>query len=87
MGKKFAFGFVWLMVIYLVSCMLLGAFAGAVAGVENPQNASEAGRLAGARIVEEWRPYLVAGALLLSALGTATGVLPGTRNAKAKDAV
>ena len=82
MGRKIGFGLIWFVVLYMGSCMLLGAIAGGFAGVDNPQDAYAAGQIAGARIVAEWRGYLFLGALAVSVLGAIKGFLPGTRRRK-----
>lgn len=79
MVRKIGFGFLWFIVIYMGSAMLIGAVAGAMAGVNSPENANEAGRLAGAAVVESIRIYLFLGAAILAFIGSAKGFLPGTR--------
>jgi hypothetical protein len=77
--RKILMGIVWFVVIYFGTCFLLGAAAGAVAGANDPQNASEAGRLAGAKIVSTYILYILSGSLLAAVVGAATGFLPGTK--------
>lgn len=86
MGRKIGFGFLWFVVIYMGSCILLGAIAGGFAGVDNPQDAYAAGQIAGARIVAQWRSYLFFGAVAVSVVGAITGLLPGTKARKESSA-
>ena len=71
---RFLMGVVWFVVIYFVVCVILGGIAGGMAGANDPAHASEAGRIAGQRIV--------AGSIVLAAVGTFLGILPGTRPGK-----
>ncbi|HEV2968960.1 MAG TPA: hypothetical protein VGY55_03155 [Pirellulales bacterium] len=80
--KKVLFAFLWFVVLYFVACFLIGAVAGGIAGSHHPESvaaAQQAGMIAGARAVSEYRLLIVAGAMLLSAMGSVAGVLPGTR--------
>lgn len=79
MIKKWLVGFVWMVVIYFVSAMIVVAVAGAMARNGDPQHAAQAGRLAGEAAVLQYRVYLFLGALILAILGTARGWLPGTK--------
>jgi ABC-type transport system involved in multi-copper enzyme maturation permease subunit len=79
MLKKIVFGLLWFIAFYLAACMAVGMIAGAVAGVGNPQNAGEAGALAGAQVVTSIRVYLALGSFALAAFGTWKEFLPGTK--------
>ncbi len=79
--RKLVFGVVWCLVIYIAASMVIGGIAGGIAGshAADAQSASQAGYRAGAKAVQENRGYMIAGAILLSAIGSGFGVLPGTR--------
>jgi hypothetical protein len=79
--KRALFAFLWFIVIYFVVCGVLGGVAGGIAGSKHPESstaAHQAARIAGARVVRENRLLILAGAVLLSAMGSVAGVLPGT---------
>jgi len=71
-------GFLWLIVLYFLSCTCAGMIAGGIAGAHNPQNAGEAGRIAGAEFVAKYRLFIIAAAALCAVLGSVGGLLPGT---------
>lgn len=77
--KRVFFGLVWCVVFYFVGCMLAGAVAGGIAGYHHPEAAAEAGRLAGIKVVQEYRPFIIFGAVTLAVLGSGAGYLPGTK--------
>ena len=85
--RRIVFGFLWFIVFYFAACMLIGAVAGGFAGAKDPDNAREAGRIAGAEAVGRVLPLIVIGSLLGAAVGSATGFLPGTRGKKEDEAV
>jgi hypothetical protein len=70
-GKLLAWAFVWMCVFWVASLFLVGFFAGVI----NPENAGPAGERLGQDLAV---PFLL-GALLLSALLTYLGKLPGTK--------
>jgi hypothetical protein len=76
---RYLFGFMWFVGIYFVGCVILGGIAGGIAGANNPQNAGEAGAIAGREIVTNYRHFVIIGAALVAAAGTFTGILPGTK--------
>jgi hypothetical protein len=78
--KRVFMAFVWSIVFYFVGCMLAGAVAGGIAGYHHPEAASEAGRIAGIKVVQEYRPYIVFAAVSLAVLGCGAGYLPGTKS-------
>ena len=82
MLRRTAFGLLWFVAIYLGSCMLLGAIAGAFAGADDPQHAYRAGQIAGGLVVAKWRHYLFVGAVVLAVAGATKGWLPGTKSRK-----
>jgi amino acid transporter len=77
--KRLVFGIVWCIGFYFLGCGLTGGVAGAIAGSRDPQNASVAGARAGEKAVRDVWGFILGGALILSVLGTVTGLLPGTR--------
>jgi len=82
--KRTVFGVIWFVVIYFGLCVLIGAVAGGIAGANNPENANEAGAIAGAAAVAKYRIYIIIFAIITSVAGTVTRFLPGTR-VKASD--
>ena len=79
MLRKIGFGFLWFVLFYFGTCVLIGAVAGGIAGSRDPQNASAAGAAAGTQAVQPLIPYILAGSLIAAVAGAATGFLPGTR--------
>ena len=63
------FGILWIVVLYFGACILIGAVAGAIAGSNDPENASAAGAQAGYNAVVAYRIYVFAGAVAIGALG------------------
>jgi hypothetical protein len=84
--KRALIAFLWFVVIYLVACGVIGGVAGGIAGSQHSNSiaaAQQAGQFAGAQAVSENRLLIVAGAILLSAMGSVAGVLPGTKERSA----
>jgi len=77
--KRFIFGFLWVVVFYVGSCVVVGAVAGAIAGANHPDHAAAAGTKAGAEAVEAIRIFLALGAIALGVVGAWLRWLPGTR--------
>lgn len=63
---RWLIGLVAFVVLYFVGCMIVGGVAGALAGSQDPQNAAQAGELAGIAAVQEYRLLIAATAGLLS---------------------
>jgi hypothetical protein len=86
MGKTILFGVLWFVVIDIVISFSIGAVVGYSAASHYPTNYEagfEAAKMAGYRVDREYGPLILAGAALLSAMGTIAGVLPGTRRRSA----
>jgi hypothetical protein len=79
--KKVVFGIVWCIALYFVCSMVVGGIAGGIAGsrTTDARTAARSGREAGAKAVRDNHGLIVAGAILLSAIGSSFGLLPGTR--------
>jgi hypothetical protein len=84
MVRRVLFGVLWCAVFYLLGCGVTGAIAGGMTGSKDPENAAAAGAKAGSEAVIGLRPYLAVGAIVLSALGTTVGILPGTRSDRSR---
>jgi hypothetical protein len=78
MVRRILFGLLWFVVFWFAGSVLVGAIAGAIAGANNPANASQVGAIAGSNAVEALRLYILGGAVLMSAAGAWVGWLPGT---------
>lgn len=70
-------------IIFFAICLIGGAISGGIAGVQNPENAAQAGQQAGALFVENNFAYIVISSLILS-LTTSSwltffGILPWCR--------
>lgn len=81
--NKVLFGIVWCVVLYFGICGIVGGVAGAKAGrnARGSAMASQLGGIAGGKAVRENHIVIVAGAIALAIAGSATGILPGTRQA------
>ncbi|MET0332910.1 MAG: hypothetical protein ABW190_01460 [Rhizobacter sp.] len=85
--KRIFFGIVWFLVLGFGGLVLGGAVVGAMAGSQvNATNMSDgytkgqqAGEVAGAEFGRKYAGVILIGALVISVVGTATGVLPGTK--------
>jgi hypothetical protein len=82
LGERFLVGLVWFAIFFFGSSVLIGAFVGARAGANDPAHAAVAGWRAGQEVGTRFVPYQFVGSLILAALGTAMGLLPGTRARK-----
>lgn len=79
MVKRTLFGILWAGVFYFLACVVIGAIAGGIAGSKDPANAALAGQQAGFNAVAPNRIYIGAGAIVLSAILSCAGILPGTK--------
>jgi Mn2+/Fe2+ NRAMP family transporter len=84
--KRILSGIGWFFIFYFGILFVLGAIAGAVATYQNHvtnfQEASQIGYEAGKAIAEKSARLIFFISLLISAIGSATGKLPGTKKAK-----
>jgi hypothetical protein len=72
--KRILLGLLLAVVFYFGACVVIGGVAGAVAGANDPANASEAGALAGAEAVLKYRGYVMATAAAFGVLGAWLGI-------------
>lgn len=85
--KRILFGIIWFVVLTLVGFIGGGAIAGAIAGSqisatsfsEGAAKGGQVGRVAGAKFGQKYGGLVILGVLVVSIVGTATGVLPGTK--------
>lgn len=82
MAKPIILGIVWCLVLYFVTCFLVGAVAGGIAGAADPDNAAAAGAQAGEAAVSAYRLIIILGAVAIAFIGTWFGLLPGTKRTK-----
>jgi len=80
--RKVILGLLWFVITYFALCMLVGMFAGAVAGARDPEHAHDAGKLAGQQAVQRYIPYILGGSIVFAVVGTMAGFLPGTKSKK-----
>lgn len=78
--KRLAFGFLWFVVFLVVGMLVLGIVAAPdTSGYNEAVQSYEAGYAAGHEAGQRYGKIIILGALVLSALGTFLGWLPGTR--------
>jgi hypothetical protein len=81
--RKVLFGFLWLVVFYMGGAMLIGGIVGFQIGLKyphDPERVSAEASIAGEQAVQKNLPLLAGGSITLAILGTAFGLLPGTRS-------
>ena len=85
--KRFLFGLLWAVVFYFVFCAVVGGIAGGQAGgkLKDSRAASAAGAKAGAEATQRWLPSILGGSVVLAAVGSVAGILPGTKAPKSPD--
>ncbi|HEX4147303.1 MAG TPA: hypothetical protein VHY91_27650 [Pirellulales bacterium] len=79
------FGIVWFLVLYFGSFFVIGAVAGGVAANRyrgNPAMAQASAREAAMGFVNNYHAHILAGAGVLTVLGSGAGILPGTRKTR-----
>ena len=82
MGKTILFGLIWFVAFTVIILAVIGGAIGYSVGSQYPDNSAachDAIRVAARRAGAEYRTLILAGAALLSAMGSIAGVLPGTR--------
>jgi hypothetical protein len=85
--KRIVFGIIWFVVISLVGLVGGGAVAGAIVGSkvaassfsEGYAKGEQVGHAAGAEFGQKYGGLVLLGALVVSIVGTGTGILPGTK--------
>ena len=87
--RRVVFGLFWFGIFWFALMVIGGGVAGAVAGAKSaPPGATfdqgyeagqRAGYAAGIEFRERYGRWIALGAVVLSAAGTLTGILPGTR--------
>jgi hypothetical protein len=79
--KRFVLGVGWCFLIWLGSLMIAGAVLGAIAGASagDPTTGAQAGQRVGAEFGRHYGGLFLLGSIAVSAIGTVTGWLPGTR--------
>jgi hypothetical protein len=65
-----------------LTCTIVGAVAGAIAGIQNPDQASTIGATAGQAAVQKYGLIILIGNAILVLLATLGGILPGTKGQK-----
>lgn len=79
--KRLLLGIGWFVLLWLGGMMVGGAVAGAIATSANPDpsRAVQTGTDAGARFAVQYGGLVQLGAIAVAAIGTLTGLLPGTK--------
>lgn len=77
--KKVLFGLVWWGVLFIGSRMVAGGIIGGMAGGREPNNAAAAAIRETQAFFGRWNAVFLAGSGIVSMVGAAFGVLPGTR--------
>ena len=79
--RRYAFGLLWFVLFTFVALMVGGMVVAlnACPETEDFSVGFDCGKMAAEQFKENYRLPIVAGVLLLSIIGTVTGVLPGTK--------
>jgi hypothetical protein len=95
--KKVAFGIIWFVVLWIGASAICGGIVGGLASQSPPavQGAKtfsegaaqgyQAGHAAGEEFGRRYGSLILIGALVVAVVGSATGILPGTKNKPADD--
>lgn len=77
--KKIAFGFLWFIALCFGTTVFFGMIAANIAAIKDPLNAIPVAEAATAKSVHLLFPFIFTGSLIVAFVGTATGILPGTK--------
>jgi hypothetical protein len=69
-------GTVYFLIIYFLLCSIIGAVFGAIAGINDPTHAAEAGKNAGFIVVQQYNLAIMLFAFIITQLGTLGKWLP-----------
>lgn len=90
--RRVMLGIVWFVVLYVIGAAVVGIGAGVMdslshagAGSVAAVQALHRGEMAGVEVGTAARPYVLLAAVLLAAVGSGLGWLPGTRRHRAGD--
>jgi hypothetical protein len=77
--KKFGFGVLWFLALSMGCLMVGGMVVSAMAGINDPVNASASGEAAGTAFGREYAGIIYLVSLIIAVLGSIKGWLPGTK--------
>jgi len=80
--RKFLASIGWFIVLYLIVSLIGGGIVGGIAGANDPENAVEAGRIAGEEFGMTYGVYMLGGSFALAVIGSIFGILPFSRHHK-----
>jgi hypothetical protein len=86
MGKTILFGLIWFVAFSAIILAVIGGAIGYSVGSQYPDNSAacyDAIRVAARQAGVKYRPLILTGAALLSAMGSVAGILPGTKRQSA----
>jgi len=80
--RKILVSLLWLIVLYFGVLTIGGMIVGGMVGVDNPDNAAKAGRIAGEAFGLAYGLYILLGSAVIAIFGTVFGVLPFSKHNK-----